>query len=90
MSGTWIPECEKCRSVEHNGLQQICDNNEDQDVLHVCDKCYKKTCCDRCEQSTIVNKYTLRFADRTKTFILCYDCYDHYKDYDAEEDEEED
>jgi hypothetical protein len=44
MSGTWIPECEKCGSVEHNGLQQICDNNEDQDVLNVCDKCYKKTC----------------------------------------------
>lgn len=41
MSGTWIPECEKCGSVEHNGLQQICDNTEDQDVLNVCDKCYK-------------------------------------------------
>ena len=87
MSGTWIPGCEKCGSEEHNGLQQICDNNEDQDVLNVCDKCYKKTCCDRCEQSTIVRKYRLTFADKTTTFTLCYDCHDNYKH--ADEDEEE-
>jgi hypothetical protein len=40
---SFIPECDKCGSVEHNGLQQICDNTENQEVLNVCDKCYKKT-----------------------------------------------
>jgi hypothetical protein len=93
MSGTYIPECEMCESVEHNGLQQICDNTEDMNVLCVCDKCYEKatkpTCCDRCEQSFPVNKYRLTFADETKTFTLCYDCHENYKHADAEEEDDD-
>jgi hypothetical protein len=86
---SWIPECETCESVEHNGLRPVCCNTEKQDVSYVCDDCYKQTCCDRCEQSTAVNKYRLTFADETTTFKLCYDCYDMYKHADVEEEEEE-
>ena len=92
MPGSWIPECEMCESVEHNGLQQICDNTEDMNVLNVCDDCYDKaskpTCCDRCEQHVPVCKYRLTFADETKTFTLCHECHDNYKHADAEEEEE--
>jgi hypothetical protein len=84
---TYYPECDKCNKVDKKGLRPICDNTEQQEVLYVCCDCYKKTCCDRCEQSTIVNKYKLTFAHKTTAFTLCYDCYDMYKH--ADEDEEE-
>jgi len=91
MSATWTPGCEKCGSEEHNGLQQICDNTEEGDVLNVCDKCYgkatKPTCCERCEQPLPVSKYRLTFDDETKTFMLCYDCHENYKHTDAVEEE---
>ena len=39
---SFIPECEKCGSEEHDGLRSVCDNTERQNVLYVCNKCYKK------------------------------------------------
>ena len=39
---TWIPECESCNTQEHDGLYQICDNTEKQNVLNVCKACKSK------------------------------------------------
>ena len=39
---TWIPECESCNTEDHDGLYQICDNTENQNVLNVCKACKSK------------------------------------------------
>jgi len=50
---SFIPECDKCATVDHDGLYQICDNTEKQAVLNVCKDCKdvneKNNFCSFCE-----------------------------------------
>ena len=73
MSGTYIPECEMCFSEEHDGLRQVCSDTESQDVMNVCDDCYKNVVCfcDRCEVKVGIVSCILTFLDIKTKFRLC-------------------
>jgi hypothetical protein len=72
---SFIPECDKCGSEKHDGLRPVCDNTEKQEVLNVCDECYKKTKLDATDLMLL--QFPELWDNTRKTFLdICYYGYE--------------